>query len=292
MKLDKNRGLLEKRRTVPERVFFAGFNVVLFIWSLLMLGMLFWALMSSLKTNLEYLNKPLMFPKEFHFENFELAISKLYHNGVGFFGMLYNSMWLSLGSAILSTFTCCVTGYIFAQYKFKGRDFLFSLVVFVMIIPIYGALPAQYKLIYDLGLNDSYLFLIQSLSGFGGNMLLTYGYFKTSPKELREAVFMDGGSDYVAFFKIYFPLAKNIFVALFLLGFIGTWNDYQTSMLYFDKRPNLALGLYNFQQEIRFMANDPAYFAGTIIVMIPVIILFVSFSDKIMGQLYSGGLKG
>ena len=123
-------------------------------------------------------------------------------------------------------------------------------------------------------------------------MLITYGYFKGVPKELREAVYVDGGSDYTALFRIYFPLARNIFTALFLLSFISHWNDYETPLLYFDKMPNLALGLYNFQQEIQYVANNPAYFAGTLIVMLPVVILFIFSSDKIMGQLYSGGLKG
>ena len=103
---------------------------------------------------------------------------------------------------------------------------------------------------------------------------------------------MDGGSDFTACFKIYMPLARNIFVALFLLSFIAGWNDYQTSLLYFDKMPTLALGLFDFQQEIMYVANNPAYFAGCIIVAIPVLIIFIFGSDKIMGQLYSGGLKG
>ncbi len=292
MKIRSKRGLLDKRRTVWERLFFGAMFLILLVWSVIVVSMLIWALISSLKTNLEYVNRPLAFPETMHFENFLVAIEKFTHNGVGFIGMLYNSVWQVVGSVLISTVMHIITGYVFAQYEFKGKGILFSIVVFVMIIPIYGSFAANYKLTYDLGLNDSYLYLIKSFGGLGTNMLLTYGYFKGVPKELREAVYVDGGSDYGAFFKVYLPLARNIFTALFLLGFIGSWNDYETPLLYFDKMPNLALGLYNFQQEIQYVANNPAYFAGTLIVMLPVVLLFIFGSDKIMGQLYSGGLKG
>lgn len=288
----KSTSLIDKRRTIWEKIFFALTFTVLFVWSALIICMLGWALISSLKTNLEYVNDPLGLPEVLQFQNFGLALEKFTHNGVGFFGMLYNSVWQTVLPALISTTMHVITGYIFAQYDFKAKNFLFSVVVFVMIIPIYGSFAANYKLNYDLGLNDSYLFLIRYFGGLGTNMLLTYGYFKGVPKALREAVYVDGGSDFTAFFKVYFPLARNIFVALSLLTFITQWNDYETPLLYFDKMPNLALGLYNFQQEIQYVANNPAYFAGALVVMMPVVILFIFGSDKIMGQLYSGGLKG
>lgn len=292
MKRKNNRGCMEKRRTIFEKIFFVAMFTILLIWTLFVAIMLIWAFISSLKTNLEYVNEPLALPMELHFENFVTAINKLSHNGVKFGGMLYNSLWQTLFPALIATTMTCITGYVFAQYEFKGKTLIFSIVVFVMIIPIYGSFAANYKLNYDLGLNDSYLFLIRYFGGLGSSMLLTYGYFKGIPKALREAVYIDGGSDEDAFFKVYFPLARNIFIALSLLSFISHWNDYETPLLYFDKMPNLALGLYKFQQEIVYVANNPAYFAGVLIVMSPVVILFVAGSDKIMGQLYSGGIKG
>ena len=292
MKKVSKRGLLEKRRTIWEKLFFAGFFVVLCVWSFIMLYMLFWAVISAFKTNMEYVNEPLALPVILHFENFQIAMSKLYHNGVDFWGMLYNSIWQTILPTLIGTSMTCIIGYIFAHYEFKGKGFLFGVIVFTMIIPIYGSFASEYKLNFDLGLNDSYLWLIRSLGGFGGGMLYPYGYYKAMPKEMREAVYMDGGSDYVALWKVYFPLGRNIFVALSLLGFIGAWNDYTTPLLYMDKMPPLALGLYNFQQEILYVANTPAYFAGTLIVMLPILLLFIFYSDKIMGQLFSGGLKG
>ena len=156
--------LIDKRRTIWEKFFFKWMFAVLLIWSVIIIGMLAWALISSLKTNLEYVNEPLGLPKVLRFDNFKLALEKFTHNSVGFVGMLYNSVWQTVLPSLISTLMHVITGYIFAQYEFKAKNFIFSVVVFVMIIPIYGSFAANYKLNYDLGLNDSYLFLIRSFS--------------------------------------------------------------------------------------------------------------------------------
>jgi ABC-type glycerol-3-phosphate transport system permease component len=164
--------------------------------------------------------------------------------------------------------------------------------MFIMIIPIYGSLPATYKLIYDLGLNDSPLYLITQIGGFSASMMITYGFFKGVPRAYREAVYIDGGSDFRAFITIGLPMGKNILIAYFLLNFITLWNNYETPLLYFNNTPTLSLGLYLFQQEIQYAANYPAYFAGALIAMLPILLIFIFFADKLMGQMYSGGLKG
>ena len=117
--------LLDKRRTIPERIFFTGFFMVLLIWSIALITMLGWALISALKTNMEYVNDPLALPEILQFNNFLVAMEKLNHNGVGFFGMLYNSLWLTVGVSLIGTFTVCVTGYVFAHYEFSGKGILF-----------------------------------------------------------------------------------------------------------------------------------------------------------------------
>ena len=291
--MKKAKDMLNKRRTVPERLFFMLMFLFLTIWGLIVCYMMFWAIVSALKTNLEYLNAPLAFPEVPQFGNFKVAMDKLYYNNVGFFGMLFNSLWYAGLGAGMSTFWVCILGYVFAQYNFKGKEFLFNTLILTLIIPLFGNLPATYKLIYDLHLNDSYFYIIvMSIGGFNANLLITNGYYKGIPREYRESVYMDGGNDFVAYFKVYMPMGRSVFSALFLLNFIAKWNDYLTPILYLDKMPGLSTGLYIFQQEIQYVANNPAYFAGAIILMFPVVLLFICFQDKIMGQLHSGGLKG
>lgn len=290
----KKAPLTERRRTIPEKIFFAFGFTFLTIWSLIMIYIFVWAFASAFKSNLDYVREPLKFPElmNLHWENFVIAYKKLTYNGVGFLGMLWNSIWRVIGSTLISCFYICLVGYTYAQYDFKWKQLCLNLIVFIMIIPIFGNLPASYKLIYDLGFNDSPLYLLMSITGFTSNILVTYGFYKGLSRSYMEAVFIDGGSDWDAFFYIGLPMGKSIFTAYFLLSFINGWNDYTTGMLYFDKMPDLALGMYYFQQEIVYEANNPAYFAGALVVMLPVLITFILYSDKIMGKLYSGGLKG
>ena len=294
MRKRNNREIIDHRKTTGEKICFAIAFCILTIWSAITLYMFFWAIVSALKTNLAYIREPLHLPEiyDLQWSNFKVALGKLSHNGVGFVAMLINSLWLVVGTTFIGTFTICVTGYVFAQYDFKAKGFILSMIIFVMIIPIYGSLPANYKLIYDLGWNDSFLYLLTSFSGFNANMMITYGFFKGLPRDYREAVYVDGGSDFTAFFSVGLPMAKNIFIAFFLIHFISGWNNYELPLLYFERMPNLASGLYYFQQEIMYEANNPAYFAGALITMIPVLLLFIFYSDKIMGKMYSGGIKG
>lgn len=292
MKRKKGLSLLDKRRTIWERMFFVLMFTVLAFWTLTIVMMFVWAIVSSLKTNLEYVNYPLRLPEKLMFSNFQLALKKLEVNGVGFVGMIWNSLWRAIGGNVIGITCQLIVAYVFGQYDFKGKKFLFDVVIFTMILPLYGSFSADYKINMDLGLNNSYRYLIRSIGGIGAGMLIPYGFYKSMPKAYRESIYIDGGNDFQAFFKVYFPLSRNIFIAFFLTGFIGSWNDFGTALLYFDKMPDLALGLYYFQQEIIYVANTPAFFAGALVVMLPVLLLFIFAADKIMGQLFVGSLKG
>ena len=293
MSKNKKRNVLERRRSTLERIFFGFWYLILAIWSVVILYMFFWAITSALKTNLDYIREPLQLPglKELQWSNFRVAIEKLNHNGVGFVGMTFNSFYFTIVPVVLNATTVYMVGYVFAQYDFKGKEFLYAMIIFTMVLPIYGSMAAGYKLIYDLGWNDSPLYVLQAIGGIGGSAIITSGFYKGVSRSYREAVYMDGGSHWQAFLHIGLPMGKSIWFVYFLLGFIGTWNDYNGPILYLDKMPTLASGLFYFQQEIQYEANNPAYFAGSLMTMIPILILFIFFADKIMGKMHMGGLK-
>ena len=81
--------------------------------------------------------------------------------------------------------------------------------------------------------------------------------------------------------------------AIFIIQFIGIWNDYMTPMLYLRKQPTLSYGIYMFEQMMQYQgANYPIYFAGVIMSLIPIIILFITFQKTLMENTVAGGLKG
>ena len=165
-----------------------------------------------------------------------------------------------------------------------------------MIIPIVGNLPSAMQVNKALGVYDNlFLNIIFSPNGcfYGVNFLLMYGAFKALPWDYAESMFIDGGGHYTVLFKIYFPMILPQFVTLFVLGFMGTWNDYQTNMIWLPSYPNIAYGMYLFNQRATaFRVSLPQLMSGFTLIMIPTAILYISTQKIITSKFMVGGLKG
>lgn len=291
--MEKDTSIIYNRRNVSERIWFIVAFVIFILYSLLVLLFFGWALKCSLMDLDEFYYNPVAWPKMLHFENYKIAFDVLEYSKTTFFGMILNSLWFSIGGAFLNVFMHCCTGYVFARYEFKGKNFMLSVAIFTMIIPIVGSLPANYKLICGtLRINNSPLYFITMLGGLGSNLMIMMAFFKSLEKSYAEAAFIDGASDWQVFISIMTPMAKGPILAIGIMAVISGWNNYTTPILYLDKMPTLASGLYYFNQAIQYVDNKPAYFAGVIMSMIPALILFTISSDRIMGNVVMGGLKG
>ena len=282
----------DKRRGVIEIIFFVIAFLVFLCYSLLIIYAFYWIVMSSFKNNVEFFINPFALPEQWLFSNYIEAFEKLEYNGVNTIGMIINSIWYSLGSVIIHMLVCSMTGYVFAKYEFKGKKLMYSIAIIVMIIPIIGGLASYYKLIYDLGIDNSPLFLITNLAGFGMHFIIMMSFFRNISSAYSEAAFIDGAGHAQTFFTIMLPLAQGPVLALGIKQFISVWNDYYTPLLYLDRMPTLATGLYYYRLTLDRVSNEPVYFAGVVLSTIPVLILFAFFSDKIMQNVNVGGLKG
>ena len=140
---------------------------------------------------------------------------------------------------------------------------------------------------------DSPLILLAYCSGFGMNFLVIYSFFKGISWSYAEAAFIDGAGNSKVFFSIMLPMALPAVSAMGIMGFVGMWNDYLTPILYMSRTfPTLASGIYLYEKKIAYTANQPVYFAGVILSLVPVMAIFLAFQNKIMSNIYAGGLKG
>ena len=146
-----------------------------------------------------FMRNQIAFPNPIKLGNYIKAFSELEVNDTDFFGMLLNSVWFSFGTAFLPIFFASMTSYVVCKYRFPGRNFLYSLVIVTMMIPIYGSLPAQYRLFDNLGMVDSPLILLYYCSGFGTNFLVIYSFFKGISWSYAEAAFLDGANEFQVF---------------------------------------------------------------------------------------------
>ncbi len=295
--MQKRKVMHKKKRHLTRSVSSTIVFIIFALYTLSVLYALFWLLTNSLKTVDEWDLSKFSMPMEFLtsgslFANYISAWKELSIDGVGVPGMLFNSMWYSLGGAFVGIWFCCMTAYVVSKYDFIGRNVVYGVAIIQMILPIVGNLPATYKLFHDLGITNSPLLLISNAGGLGGNFLIFYAMFQGVSNHYMEAARMDGAGHYSVFFHVMLPQVKPAMVTLLIMGFIGSWNDYMGPLLYLDELPTLATGLMVFEKNMIYDVNYPVFFAGvTILVLLP-LILFAVFSDKMMTSVSIGGLKG
>ena len=294
----KGAGAFLARRSGGERAVFIVAFIILAVYSVSLLLPLLWMLMNSFKDGTEYAMDvvaatTLRFPEAWKFSNYANGFAGIICNNVNFFGMLGDSIYFIVVGSGLELFFTTAVSYVISKYNFKGRNFIYSVAIFAMTMPIIGNMASGIKLRAAFGIYDNLLavFFTAGAGAFGFNFLMLYAFFKSVPWSYAEAVFIDGGNHFTVFFRIMLPLAMPMVTTLFILSAIAGWNDYTTPMLYFPSFPNVAMGLYMVSQTLT-RGDMSTYYAALVITTVPVVALFAGFSDKIMKNYSIGGLKG
>ncbi len=292
------------------------FNVIICIVLLAYVAswvfMLGWGVVFSCKADLDYkLNGMAGLPSaEFggwKFENYVTAFTKNYvplYTTEGTFyvfmdEMLINSCVYTLGGAFCATMVPCIVAYIVERYDFKFLQWIHAIVIVTMLLPIVGSLPAEMEMMRSLGFlggGEVLEFLgvmFMKCNFLGLYFLIFYGVFKGLSRGYEEAAYIDGASQMQVLFRINIPLIKTSIASVFLLQFIALWNDYQTPMIYWSSRPVLAYGMYMFKFSTEnALSSIPVRIAGGFIMAIPIIIIFLLFQKRLLGNITAGGLKG
>jgi len=271
-------------------------KIVVFAFFLLYAFTLFYALLwafgMSLKGQEEYYSNPNGFPEAWAFSNFATAFKSVKVDDKNMIVMFFNSVWYACGGALLQVLTSAVVAYVVAKYKFPGRGFLYGLALVTMMIPIVGSFPSQYRVYKALGILDTPGLLITKAAGFGFNFIVLYSFFKTLSWTYAEAAFIDGASHLRVFLGVMLPMAIPVMGSLFLVATIGLWNNYMEPVLFLQSYPTLTSGLYIFQLQTTRDVNYPVLFAGLLVSVIPVVLLFIFFQNTIMESMSVGGIKG
>lgn len=281
-----------KRKSVKEKIVLWIVFGIFALYAISLLVPFVWAFFSSLKTDDEYYEKVFAFPRDWLFTNYVKAFSEFNVNRTSFFQMFANSLWLAVMGTLINVMVTSMTAYTVAKYKFFGRDFIYKLAIFLMVIPIVGSLPATYRLVVNLGLDNPLGILVLWTGGFGMNFIILHGTYKSVSWTYAEAAFMDGASDARVYWQIMLPQAVPVLVSVGVLSFIGIWNDYQTPFLYLKKTPTLALGIYEFDIAQQYDSNIPVYYCGVLMSVVPVLILYCCMQKTILTNTVAGGLKG
>ena len=277
---------------IIERFIYILAFLVLALISVALLYPYFFAINSSLKKN-----DPdfLMHMSEFSwpptFSKYVEAFTDLKVGKTTYMDMFGNSIWYATGRAVFNVGSSMLLAYGVACYRFKLREFIYNLVLFVLVMPMFGTLPATYRLYSDLQMIDSPLLLIAYAGAFDGQFLILYSFFKNLSWDYAESAFLDGAGHFTVFFKIMLPMALPATMTMAVTNFIGAWNDYSSILLYLPKMPTLTTGLYTFEIKQMYAADRPVYYAGLVVSIIPIFLLFLGMQNTILARTYAGGLK-
>ncbi|HIV82617.1 MAG TPA: sugar ABC transporter permease [Candidatus Salinicoccus merdavium] len=206
-----------------------------------------------------------------------------------------NTLIVAFASSLLSVIFVTLTAYAFSRYRFIGRRYGLYAFLILQMFPVLMAMVAIYILLNTIGLLDSLwgLVLVYVGGSIPMNAFLVKGYFDTIPKELDESAKMDGAGHFRIFFTIMIPLAKPIIAVVALFNFMAPFMDFILPRIVLRSPENytLALGLYNMVNDA--FANEFTRFAaGSILIAVPIAIVFLFLQRYLISGLMSGSTKG
>ncbi len=277
-----------KKKSKIEVAFIYLFFLIMFV----IIGYpLFWALMMSLNPGSNMLVTDL-FPSAPTMEHYKWLFTDPKSDYLIWYR---NSLYVAIVNAVGSVVITSLIAYAFSRYKFVGRKYGLYMFLLLQMFPALMGMVALYILLNTVGLTDSLFGLMVIYLGgqIPFNAWLVKGYFDTIPKELDEAAKIDGAGHLKIFWTIMLPLAKPILAVVALFNFMAPFMDFLLPRIVLTSPENytLALGLYNFIND-QFSTNFTRFAAGSILIAIPIALVFLLLQRYLISGLTSGATKG
>lgn len=262
-------------------------------------------IITSLKTPEDLLNITVKWiPNKLFFQNYSIAVKALSYKKY-----FTNSFIVTTLAIIGHVISCSFIAYGFARYKFPGRDILFGIVIFSLIVPVQVVIFPLYIQYSKMGwLNTYFPLTVPTFLGFGlrgGLFIFLYRqFFMGLPYELEEAARIDGCGSFKIFFKIVLPISKSSILVTTVLSMVWHWNDYFESSVYLSKPamgllPSRLPGLYAMltaeqvtDPTSQIIFNEAMVLAATFLVILPILIVYALLQRKFMEGVERTGLTG
>lgn len=243
----------------------------------------------AMKTSRELIWSPLALPESIYLKNFKdtwelLNLEVVYKN----------SLVVTSVSVMIRILFASMAAFTLAKRINKVNRFLYVLFLSGLMVPIYTILVPLLRLIKNMGLMNSHmgLIVVYIAMGMPFAIFMLTGFIKSIPDELLEAAVLDGCSVYRMFWTIVFPLLKSAVTTLFILDFLGVWNDFLLPMLTLSNNSlkTVTVAMYNFYGE--FGTRWEMTFAGYTLAIIPIVIVYLILQKHIVEGIMIGAVKG
>ena len=279
----------EKRLTRRKNILL---NVVSVVILCILLFPLYWALITSLKTEQEiFQNPPTFYP---HVLNSKSYAAQVETGDFNMFRSFANSFLISVGATVIAVLLAVPASYGIAKYHFKGRKIMLLSFLVTQMLPVSVLLTPMFIMFKNMHVYNTWVaaVLADATIGIPFSVLILKNYFSSIPKDLEEAAYLDGCNKFTAFIRILIPIAKPGVMVCAIFSFLYAWGDLAYGMTFIldqEKRP-ITAGIFNFMGQYGTKWSYLTAFA--VVTIIPVALIFIFMQKYIVSGMTSGAVKG
>lgn len=248
-----------------------------------------WLFLFSLKTNQEiFAGNPFALPLDPKWENYV----KVFEGGIDTY--FWNSIWITVVATVLTVLIASMATFAITRMKWKFSSLVLGIIMVGLMIPIHSALIPLYNMFLNVNLIDNPLSIVITYVTYNLpiTVMILYGFYTTIPREIEEAAIIDGSSVHRLFFQIILPISAPIMSTTVIINMIYNWNEFVfvNTFISSDKYKTLTVGIQNFIGQ--YMTDWGAIGATLVISVLPIIVAFFFFSNKIMEGITASAVKG
>ncbi len=267
-------------------------RILLILWSLTIVFPLLWVFYTSFKTNKEFYANVWALPENWRVENYEFA-----WNTANFAAYFKNSLFTVVVTLVLTLLMTTTTAYILAKFKYRWLGVVRGFYTVVLAIPGVLILVPQYFMFLRMHMTDNLwaLAMLYALNSVPFTVFMQMGFMRSINDSLLEAASLDGASQFQTFFRIVIPCVKPSLFVTILLNVLGTWNEYILALTFLsdESKYTVPIGLSQLQNASTYKVEYGGLFAGLIIAMIPILVIYAIFQKQLQeGVVAEGGVKG
>ena len=285
-----------------ERLYKIFIYIVLGLLAVLILIPVLWVMVASVKETVEHYGSPWALPTHIHWQNFVDAWTKANMGGYMMHSVTVTAMSLAILLVVALPASYCLARFKFVGQKFLNTCFMAGLFINVnyIVVPIYLMLSDADKwckttLGQAILLNNHIVVaIVYAATALPFTIYLLSSYFATLPHDFEEAAYIDGAGYWRTMLEIIFPMAKPSIITVILFNFLSFWNEYIIVKTLVTDRDQWTLpaGLLNLMQAQQSAAEYGPMYAGLVLVMLPVLILYICVQKNLTKGMTVGGLKG
>lgn len=263
-------------------------KVLLWIYSSITLFILGYLIYNSLRSRSDILSNTFGVPESFSLGNYvRLFVDNHF---LRYFG---NSVLILVVSLLLTVMLSSMVAYALGRYKFKLKNLWRIYFLIGMMFPVQLGIVPIFLLMRDINLLDSYLSVILVLSaGISMAVFLLTEFFAKLPKDIYESAVMDGAGEWKTFYRIMFPLASPVVMSICIVTSVQIWNQFFVPLIFLQSEAKKTVPLVIVKYTNNLLNTMDLALAGSVMATVPILLLFVLFSEKILDGVASGAVKG